>query len=129
MESVLPPLVRASAAAHVPSGYAPVISRAIKVSTTTKLAASRGVGVTVRVYAVGRGVEHRDVKALNLGNLRHPVFGRQRLTRHGPKANAWVLQRITPGMVDRPVAAMRPELVSKVDDALSRIADKFNAGR
>lgn len=127
VDEQLPGLIKASAAAHVPSGYAHELVPALRVKTTTTLAASRGVGVTVTIYASGQG-EHRDVEALNRGILKHPVFGRTRLSRGELVASPWVTQRIPSGFADKTITAVRPKIVRGVDGALSRIADRFNSG-
>lgn len=59
-----------------------------------------------------------DMKALNRGKLRHPLFG----NRHH-----WYNQSIKPGMWDKSLAKVAPDAVEKVDDAMrSWINGEFN---
>ena len=93
--------IRASAAAMLPKrgGYAAIMARGIRVSTSVGLRAGT---LRARVYAVGKK-EHRDVLAVNAGRLRHPVFGRTRFSRGKPVANPWKVTSVPRGFVDRPV--------------------------
>lgn len=119
VDDKLPPLLRASALAHTPARYGKVLSPAMRVKTTTKLATTRGVGVQVTIWAQGK-TEHRDVESINAGRLRHPLFGMRK---------RWYTTTVPRGFVDRPITALRRVLVRDVDQALSRVADKFNVGR
>src|SRR5258705_1534073 len=62
--------IKAEAAATLPKrgGYAAIMSKAVKVSVSTKLRG--GAVITARVYARGKQ-ELRDVKLVNDGVLRH----------------------------------------------------------
>src|SRR5690606_4888576 len=55
-------------------GYAGVMAAAVKAATSVRQAGNR---ITARVTVSAKGKkEDRDVAAVNLGQLRHPVFGR-----------------------------------------------------
>lgn len=123
----LPPLLRASAVAHMPSGYGKVLAGSMRVKTTVKLSTGNPA-VTVTIWGDGFGPEHRDVTTIDRGVLRHPVFGRTRRTTLGSVVSPWSVTRVVPGFADRAVQAIRAPLVSAVDKQLSRVADRFNAG-
>lgn len=134
VDQLLPPLLKASALAHLPSGYAPLMAADLRVTTRTRLGAN--IGVTARIFARGEA-ELRDAARIDKGALRHPVFGRSRTVRAAEgesstgfrrRPNPWVTQRVTPGFVDRPAAALRAPLVARIDTSLSRLADRFNSG-
>lgn len=99
----------------------------------------RGRRITVRFYATGKK-ERRDIRAINRGILRKPVYGRMRRLRAGgryvPPAhqerivgdhylNPWVAQSIRPGLVDEPAQRAMPQAVKKIDDAVKRVVDKI----
>jgi hypothetical protein len=129
VDEEFPGLVRASAAAHVPSGYVNELVPSLRVTTKTILATSRGVGVQIRVWARGDGGSQRDVRSLNRGKLKKPVYGRSHRNKLGETVlHPWVAQYIPAGMVDRPLETLRPRIVRSVDGRLSRIADRFNNG-
>lgn len=88
-------------------GLAGIIARAIRVSVRQNLDRRE---VTAVVYARSRR-QLRDIAAMNRGQLRHPVYGRTR----------WVLQQITPGLVDRPAERIGPRLAKESLDALERV--------
>lgn len=95
-------------AARLPSGYAPIMARSVKVATRVTLASS-GVKATVRVSARGR-VEKRDVNRINAGMLRHPLFGRRL---------RWYTTMVKPRFVSDPIDL----LAKRVGDGAERAAD------
>lgn len=123
----LPPLLRASAIAHLPSGYRKIMAAAVKVKTSAKVGTSNP-RVTVTVFAPGFGREHRDVVTIDGGRLRHPVFGRTRRTALAPEPSPWSVTTVRPGFAERPIQALRAPLVAAVDAQLSKVATRFNAG-
>lgn len=60
-----------------------------------------------------------DLKALNAGKVRHPVFGHRDRWNRTP-------QEITPGYFDRAVEALSPEVRGRVDAALNAYFDGLN---
>lgn len=84
--------------------------------------------ITVVFYGRGKK-QRRDIKAINAGNLKHPVYGRFRRLKDGTlKANPWVStppQRIRPGLVDEPARRAMPRAVKKIEDAVSRVVQQI----
>lgn len=110
--------IPAEALAKMPKrgGYAPLLARAVKV--VTRVSGTSSVRATVRVSAAGKR-EGRDVSALNLGMLRHPLFGNRR---------HWYGQRVLRGFVDEPVDRARDRVVDSARDAAQRYADEIRRG-
>lgn len=127
VDTALPPLLRASSVAHLPSGYGKIMAGAVKVKSAAKLG-TNNPRVTLTIFAPGFGGEHRDVYTIDRGRLRHPVFARVRRTALGPVPSPWATTQVVPGFADRAVRAVRAPLVSAADAQLSRIAARFNAG-
>ena len=109
----LQPAIKAEAAATLPSGYAPLMARAVKVSVRTGVANA----LTARVYARGRK-ELRDVARINAGILRHPTFGRRGL-------GQWHDQRVRRGFVDRPVDKLADRILDESADAAMRVLEQI----
>ena len=106
----LQPEIKSEAAATLPSGYGSVMAKAVKVTTRVRFGGSPQL--TIRVYARGRK-EERDVRAVNAGTLRHPLYGNRR---------HWYATRVRPGFVDRPIDRLGEEVSDRALDALDRIA-------
>lgn len=100
--------IKASALRMLPKrgGYARIMAAAVKVST-------RHVGLRyyVVIYARGRN-ELRDVRKVNAGFLRHPVFGHRR--------RKWATTGVPPGFVMIPVRKLGDQLAQESLDALQR---------
>lgn len=107
----LEPAVKKSAAASLPKagGYAVIMSRAVKV--TVKVRTTGDVGATARIHARGRA-ELRDVRSINAGRLRHPVFGNRK---------NWTTTNVRPGFVDRPVDDIPDKALRETADAVDRV--------
>lgn len=106
--------IKAEALATLPrqGQYNAVMSKAVKVTVTT------GVGrtaLTARVYAKGKGQE-RDVRRVNAGTLRHPLFG---------KRGNWYTTRVRPGFVDRPVKALSDRVLKECADAAQKLNESI----
>lgn len=110
-------------------GYRRALTGSLRHRTEVRTTAVRA-SVKVRTYADGTG-SRRDVPALNKGQLRHPVYGRSRKLRRGPKAgsiraNPWAVTRIRAGFWDRPTARAMPaaqaEMAKVLDDVAARLA-------
>ena len=104
--------IRTEAAATLPGEYARLMARAIRV--TVQFGGS--AVLTGRVYARGKR-EMRDVRAVNNGVLRHPVFGNR---------SRWAAQAVRPGFVTRAVDRTWDRVYRASDEAhrkyLERIA-------
>jgi hypothetical protein len=108
--------------ARMPARYGAVLSAATKVAV--RVTAGDRISATVTVSAKGL-TSSRDVNRLNRGELRHPVFGRRRMTRHGLKDNPWSMQHVRPGMVDDPIELARRRVLENAEDARDRVADEI----
>lgn len=103
--------IRAEAAATLPKagGYAVLMARSVKVSV--QFSDHGATVLRARVYARGR-VETRDVRAVNNGILRHPVFGRRQ--------SPWKVTTVRPGFVTHPVERMWESVYKASDEAHRR---------
>ena len=101
--------IRISAGRMLPKrgGYAGVMSRAVKVTTRRS-----GMEFTAIVYARGKK-ELRDVRRVDQGFLRHPVWGHRK--------RKWATTGVPPGFVMIPVRSVQDRLVSEGLDGLQRI--------
>lgn len=81
------------------------LNRAVASSKITTRTRTGGRNVGVRIVAAGKTV--RDLRSLDRGRLRHPVFGNREV---------WVNQAIRPGWFTRPLEegapAVRRELIA-----------------
>jgi hypothetical protein len=104
--------IRLEAAATLPGEYAGIMARAVRVSVTH----GRGdVVLHARVHARGRK-EARDVRAVNDGRLRHPLFGNRR---------RWYAQAVRPGFVTRPVERTWDRVYEASDEAHRRYLERI----
>lgn len=106
------PAIKAEAVT-LPSGYAPTMARTVKLSVRR-----RGLSTTAEVYARGRRKE-RDVRSVDAGQLRHPLFGNR---------NHWFVTRVRSGFVDRPVKDLGRRIATESLDALERVANEIARG-
>jgi hypothetical protein len=112
--------IRESAEAELPSGGGLAAEvAASKISTRTRIS-GRGAGVTIR----GTGKNVRNLRGLNEGKLRHPVFARAGNRKHW----TWVTQRVSPGWFDRPVTQDLPHIRSCIEDVMRDVARKIEKG-
>lgn len=79
-------------------------------SATVRDSGSR-VGVRIRKAKKGH-----DIRSLNRGRLRHPVFGHR---------DRWVQQDITPGFFDKPIPEHEDALRERLLEAIRAIADRL----
>ena len=112
------PVLVGMTASFVPNGYAPVLSRDLRVSTSVRLAGT-SPGVTARVFAPTGGKLGRDVTALERGTLRHPLFGNR---------GFWYRQRVRRGFASVPLRAIRPLIVREIDRELAAISRDVERG-
>lgn len=108
--------IKAEAAESLPKagGYAATMARTVRVSV--RFGGSGAPVLQARVYATGKG-ELRDVRRVNAGTLRHPVFGRFRMTAKGWKPNQWKVTRVRPGFVTRPAERTWDAVFKASDEA------------
>lgn len=109
--------VKTSVPQYMPSGYAPVLKKNLRMRTKI---GKRG-GVSVRIVAKAKGQQKlRHVGPHNEGVLRHPVFGRRR--------QPWVAQRVRRGFFSEPLLKTRPAIQVALLKAMSEVADNIAKG-
>lgn len=98
-------------------GYAPLMARAVRVRTQVRQSGHR---IIARADVSARGKrEERDVRAVNAGILRHPVFGRRKV---------WRVTNVLPGFVNRPIDRARDRIVDAVKEARDDAAERIVRG-
>ena len=118
--------IPATAARYMPSGYGPLLARSTKVYI--RVGSGAAFRATVRVLATGKR-EQRDVRARNLGELRHKLFGKTSyVNRAGVRKSGWFTQRVKPGFVDVPVEQARHRVVDAAEKARDDVADHILEG-
>lgn len=76
-------------------GYSALFSKSLRFRTNLR---SGGRQASFRLLTFADGThERRDIKALEGGTLRHPVFGRSRRGRAGRLPNPWAVTRVGGG--------------------------------
>lgn len=129
LDKVVEPLKRsidASAGRTMPSGYRGVLTRSLKHRRSIR-ATAREASLRLATFAEGRK-ERRNLPALEAGELRHPVYGRVRPTRKGPKANPWATTRIRPGFHRRGVEKAAGQVEKELQPVLDDFADRLMKG-
>jgi len=106
--------IPAEAQRLLPSGYGPIMAKSVRYRQSTR--ERRGQAqVTLRIWAKGKR-DKRDVRTINRGVLRHPVWGNR---------ERWVAQRVRRGFVDRPLDRLsddvRREMRLVVDEIAAEI--------
>jgi hypothetical protein len=134
--------IKKSAEALLPhrGGYNETMARSLRFRQAVKETRTTA-RVTFKVWAVGPR-EERDVRRVNAGTLRHPVWGKRRYIKWRtrpdgtrvripdpgePRLNPWVAQRVKPGFVDRPVDRLAPEIARQMDAVVDYVADQLGA--
>ncbi len=118
--------IRAEAPDHTPKGYEVTFVRSLRFHTKVD---TRGAtaGVDFSVTATGKSYS-RQIKEINRGRLKHPVYGRKRLTRQGWVNNPWVWQTVKPGFFDDPVRANFNAMRAAMREAINRVAEQITRG-
>jgi hypothetical protein len=124
--------IRASAAETMPKtgGYSGVFSKSLRFRLERRNGVQQA-SASLITYADGAG-ERRDIRALEAGRLRHPVFGRSRRVGSGiqkgnRKANPWAVTSVRAGFHKRGTAhAMddaQKQLGKVIDDYAERLIE------
>jgi len=110
-------------------GYANTFTRSIKWKTTLRGAARQA---SFRLLLFGEGAhERRDIKALEAGRLRHPIYGRHRRIRRGVRrgsrdANPWGVTSVRGGYfqrgTDQAANDVEHEMIKVLDDFTQRLS-------
>lgn len=112
---IIPPAVREETAI-LPSGYAPLLAASLRFTKRVNTGVNAAVSMTVR--GVGK-VEQRDVRAINLGLLRHPTFGHR---------SRWVGQRVRMGFIDKPFERAAPVIRDRISEAIEEMLRRLARG-
>lgn len=119
--------IREEASAVMPAsgGYKEALDKSLKFRVQRRGASAQSE-VTLTTYATGKA-ERRDIRALNKGNLRHPVFGRSRAgKRKGERiANPWAVTSIRAGFWDRGVEGVADEAEKRMSEVVQEFAQKL----
>jgi hypothetical protein len=111
---------------YIPANFERRWDTSFEADVEVRLIAGRRI--TVVFYARGKTVR-RDIRAINAGRLRHPVFGRNRRLKNGTlQANPWVMQTIRPGLVDEPARRAMPKARKQIEDAIDRVSQQIVKG-
>jgi hypothetical protein len=122
--------IRASAGQTMPrsGGYNAAFDKSLRFRNSRRTGGSQA-SVNLATYADGAS-ERRDIKALEGGNLRHPVFGRSRPgARKGERtANPWTVTSIRAGFwkrgTDGAMDEAQKQLETVIEGLASRLAGK-----
>lgn len=120
--------IRASAAQTMPrsGGYNAAFDSSLRFGQARRTGGSQA-RLELKTYADGQS-ERRDIKALERGDLRHPVYGRSRPGRRKGErvANPWTVTSIRAGFWKRGTDGAMDEVQKEVgkvaDDFLKRLA-------
>mgnify|MGYP003389888735 CR=1 FL=1 len=110
--------VKASTDQFLPTRYAAVLSRSLKVKTRRR--AGRDPAIYLVATARSAGGATRDIRSLNRGRLRHPLFGNRRW---------WYNQRVRPDWWNDPLLrgapAVRDELLRVMEDVARKVVQRI----
>jgi hypothetical protein len=101
--------VRASAPFFLPARYALELRHDLKVTTRRRTG-----GRNPAIFLLGRA-KQRDVRSLNRGRLRHPLYGNRKY---------WYTTRIRPGFWTVPLARGAPQVRRELERTLNEVAEK-----
>lgn len=109
---------------YMPDRYAEVLARDLG-ATTVKRSSAATYGVAVKVQ--GRVHRRRQVRLLNRGLLRHPVFADSDIDRRDWE---WKTQTggMVPGFFDDAVKAAAPEIRQQMINAIQAVEQKVAKG-
>lgn len=108
--------IPAEALTRMPSGYGPILAKSTKV--TTRVTGGDTIKGVVKVKAQGKR-EQRDIKSLDTGMLRHPLFGDR---------GHWYRQTVKPGFVADPVKWTKKRVIKGAEDAADKVANTIAKG-
>jgi hypothetical protein len=106
-------------------GYAAEFTRSMRFRTATR-AGGRTAAVRLTTFSDGTK-ERRDIRRLEAGQLRHPVYGRSRPLRNRQRVpNPWAVTTIEAGFfqrgTDKAAAVVEKEMLTVLDGLAARIA-------
>jgi len=95
-------------------GYAGEMSRSLRFKTQ-KRTGGNSASYSLITYADGKA-ERRDIRALEAGNLRHPIFGNRK---------TWALTKIRPGFHKRGTDNAADEAAQQMDEVVREFAARL----
>jgi len=110
----------------LPDDYARVV-RATMVFRT-EIRRSRGARATLRLRAPSPRGTDRQIRSLEDGELKHPVFGRTRRLKNHAKwrattyRNPWSKQKIRPHFYTGPATGTKPKVDAEIAQAMHEVA-------
>ncbi|SRR6266508_3324220 len=108
--------VKAEVPRRMPAKYAAVLGKSMKLASSIRT--GRTAAVTIKASAKGK-VENRDVRALDRGILRHPLFGNRR---------KWYTTHIKPGFFTDPLEKGAHKVRVELVQAINVVARKLQRG-
>lgn len=116
--------VRAHTDDYMPKGYERTFAQALEVKIESRLVTGRRITI---VFSAKGKRKQRDIGDMEMGQLKHPVFGRtRRLKNGGVMRNPWVAQRIRPGWASEPAERAAPKAVAVIDKSVGEVVDAIN---
>lgn len=106
--------VKAEMGTYLPSGYTPVLRKALRLRTS-----NRSGGVRINAVAAGKK-RRRAIAKINAGVLRHPVFGHY--------SRPWVDQAVTPDFFYGPLRRGAPVVRDEIQNVMREIASRIANG-
>lgn len=104
--------VKTAVPQYMPSGYAPVLAKALQLRTSN-------LASGLRVTGQARGNPRpREVTAINRGVLRHPLFGNR---------DRWYAQQVTPRFFHEPLEKQASQIRTELDRVLAEVAAKITS--
>ena len=122
--------IRESAGQTMPKtgGYSGLFSKSLRFRLDRRTG-QQSASAQLITYADGEG-ERRDIRALEAGRLRHPVFGRSRRLRAGKRAgnlraNPWAVTGIRPGFHRRGTVHAMDEAQKQISTVIKNYAERL----
>lgn len=97
---------------YMPSQYAGSLGSDFKITTSARRGRQKQ-SIKLRGSSKKRS---RHVRAVNRGELRHPLFGNR---------GFWYTTRVTPGFWVEPLNERQPEMRREIEQAMADVADKI----
>jgi hypothetical protein len=110
LQRVYLPKLKELTPAYVPSGYAPVLAKDLKVRTSATFTGN--AGVSARISAPTGGPSGRAVAALERGLLSHPLFGNK---------GHWFQQRVKAGLAKGALKVVKGKIVAGLDREIDKV--------
>lgn len=110
LQEVYAPKLKELVPAYMPSGYAPVLAKDIRVRTSVTFAGNPGV--SAHISAPTGGPSGRAMTALERGTLSHPLFGHR---------GHWYRQRVKAGLAKGALKLVKRKIVAGLDREIDKI--------